>query len=97
MFATATLVKLDSAPDRVERVYRVLHDAISAGTLAPMARIRDTVWDEHVAIAHAVAVGDAAAAVHLMPAHNGRAAEHTTRQLTAAANPPPLPRHATGD
>ena len=37
---TATLVKLDSAPDLVERVYRVLHDAISAGTLEPLARIK---------------------------------------------------------
>ena len=39
MPVTATLVKLDSTPDLVERVYRVLHDAISAGTLAPLARI----------------------------------------------------------
>ena len=39
MPATATLLKLDSTPDLVERVYRVLHDAISAGTLAPLARI----------------------------------------------------------
>ena len=34
MTVTATLVKLESTPDLVERVYRVLHDAISAGTLA---------------------------------------------------------------
>lgn len=33
------LVKLDSPPDLVERVYRVLHDAISAGTLAPGERL----------------------------------------------------------
>ena len=230
---TATLVKLDSAPDLVERVYRVLHDAISAGTLAPLARItqeeiarqlavsrqpvlqalrrlkddglvqaapgrglqvtpleaawiasvyevrgaldalaarlaalqravldpkllergrkatrgrnvpamieadiafhnavyaasknpliersahlhwshirramgavlqkstlRDTVWDEHEAIAKAIADGDADAAEALMLAHDQRAAEHMTRQLTAAAHPPPAPRHATGD
>lgn len=233
MGMTATLVKLDSAPDLVERVYHVLHDAISAGTLAPLARItqedvarqlavsrqpvlqalrrlkddglvqdapgrglqvapldaasiasvyevrgaldalaarlaalqrgvldpkllergrkatrgrnvqtmieadiafhtavyaasnnpliersaqlhwshirramgavlqkstlRDTVWDEHEAIAHAIAAGDAAAAERLMLAHDQRAAEHMTRQLTAAANPPPATRHATGD
>ena len=36
---TAALVKLDSTPDLVERVYRALHDAISAGTLAPGERI----------------------------------------------------------
>ena len=39
MTMTATLVKLENTPDLVERVYRVLHDAISAGTLAPLARI----------------------------------------------------------
>ena len=229
---TATLVKLDTAPDLVERVYRVLHDAISAGTLAPMARItqeeiarqlavsrqpvlqalrqlkddglvqdapgrglqvapleaawigsvyevrgaldalaarlaalqsaaldpkllergrkatrgrnvpamieadiafhnavyaasnnpliersaqlhwshirramgavlqkstlRDTVWDEHEAIAHAIAAGVAVAAERLMLAHDQRAAEHMTRHLSAAADPPPPPRHATG-
>ena len=36
---TVTLVKLDSTLDLVERVYRVLHDAISAGKLAPLTRI----------------------------------------------------------
>ncbi|MDQ2779788.1 MAG: GntR family transcriptional regulator [Pseudomonadota bacterium] len=36
---TATLVKLEAAPDLVERVYRALHDAISAGALPPLARI----------------------------------------------------------
>ena len=233
MPVTATLVKLDSAPDLVERVYRALHDAISAGTLAPLARItqeevarqlavsrqpvlqalrrlkddglvldapgrglqvapldaawiasvyevrgaldalaarlaalqhavlepkllergrkatrgrdvpamieadiafhnavytasnnpliersaqlhwshirramgavlqksavRDTVWDEHQAIAQAIAAGDAPAAERLMLAHDQRAAEHMTRQLTAAANPPPAARRARGD
>jgi len=233
MPVTATLVKLNSTPDLVERVYRVLHDAISAGTLAPLARItqeevarqlavsrqpvlqalrrlkhdglvqdapgrglqvapleaawiasvyevrgaldalaaglaarqrsvldpkllergrkatrgrnvpamieadiafhnavyagsnnpliepsaqlhwnhirramgavlqkstlRETVWDEHEAIARAIAAGDAAAAERLMLAHDQRAAEHMTRQLKAAANPAPSPRHATGD
>ena len=233
MPVTATLIKLDSTPDLVERVYRVLHDAISAGTLAPLARItqeevarqlavsrqpvlqalrrlkddglvqdapgrglqvapleaawiagvyevrgaldalaarlaasqhavldpkllergrkatrgryvpamieadiafhtavyaasdnpliersaqlhwshirramgavlqkstlRDTVWDEHEAIAHAIAAGDAEGAERLMLAHDRRAAEHMTRQLTAAANPAPPPRRATGD
>ena len=233
MPVTATLVKLDSTPDLVERVYRVLHDAISAGTLVPLARItqedvarqlavsrqpvlqalrrlkddglvqdapgrglqvapldaawiasvyevrgaldalaarlaalqhavldpklierghkaacgrnvpamieadlafhnavyaasnnpliehsaqlhwshirramgavlqkstlRAAVWDEHEAIAAAIAAGDAKAAERLMLAHDQRAAEHMTRQLTAAANPPPPPRHATGD
>jgi DNA-binding GntR family transcriptional regulator len=37
--ATAPLYKLETAPDLVDQVYRTLHDAISAGTLAPGARI----------------------------------------------------------
>jgi DNA-binding GntR family transcriptional regulator len=233
MTVTATLVKLESTPDLVERVYRVLHDAISAGTLTPLARItqeevarqlvvsrqpvlqalrrlkddglvqgapgrglqvapldadwiasvyevrgaldalaarlaalqhavldpkliergrkaasgrnvpamieadiafhtavyaasknpliersaqlhwshirramgavlqkstlRDTVWDEHEAIARAIAAGDAKAAERLMLAHDQRAAEHMTRQLSAAVHPLPPLRHATGD
>lgn len=35
----ASLVKLASTPDLVERVYRALLDAISDGSLAPGARI----------------------------------------------------------
>ena len=49
MTVTATLVKLDSTPDLVERVYRVLHDAISAGTLGPLARITQ---EEEIGRAH---------------------------------------------
>ena len=36
---TAQLVKLQPAPDLVERVYRALLDAISDGSLAPGARL----------------------------------------------------------
>lgn len=36
---TAQLVKLQSAPDLVDRVYRALLDAISEGSLAPGARL----------------------------------------------------------
>jgi DNA-binding GntR family transcriptional regulator len=36
---TSTLVRLESALDLVERVYRALLDAISSGALAPMQRI----------------------------------------------------------
>lgn len=35
----ATLTRLDSQPDLVERVHRVLLDAISSGALAPLARL----------------------------------------------------------
>ena len=70
------------------------------GAVLQKSTLRDTVWDEHEAIAHAIGAGDAVEAERLMLAHDQRAAEHMTRQLnataTATAAPPP-PRHATGD
>lgn len=36
---STALVKLESAPDLVDQVYRALHDAISSGALAPRERI----------------------------------------------------------
>ena len=47
---TAALVKLDSIPDLVERVYRLLHDAISAGTLEPLARITQKEFARQLAV-----------------------------------------------
>ena len=73
------------------------HIRRAMGAVLQKSTLRETVWDEHEAIARAIAAGDAATAERLMLAHDQRAAEHMTRQLTAAANPPPQPRHATGD
>lgn len=73
------------------------HIRRAMGAVLQKSTLRDTVWDEHEAIASAIAAGDAAAAERLMLAHDQRAAEHMTRQLTAAAHPPPAARHATGD
>ena len=67
------------------------------GAVLQKSTLRATVWDEHEAIAAAIAAGDAKAAERLMLAHDRRAAEHMTRQLSAAAYPPPPLRHATGD
>jgi DNA-binding GntR family transcriptional regulator len=47
---TARLVKLDSAPDLVDRVYRALLDAICDGTLAPGARITQEDIAEQLAV-----------------------------------------------
>jgi len=47
---TARLVKLDSAPDLVDQVYRVLLDAISEGTLAPGERITQEDIAERLAV-----------------------------------------------
>jgi DNA-binding GntR family transcriptional regulator len=46
----ARLVKLDSAPDLVDQVYRVLLDAISDGTLAPGERITQEDIAERLAV-----------------------------------------------
>ena len=73
------------------------HIRRAMGAVLQKSTLRATVWDEHEAIAAAIAAGDAKAAERLMLAHDQRAAQHMTRQLTAAANPPPPPRHATGD
>ena len=73
------------------------HIRRAMGAVLQKSSLRDTVWDEHETIAHAIAAGDANAAERLMLAHDRRAAEHMTRQLSAATHPPPLLRHATGD
>jgi DNA-binding GntR family transcriptional regulator len=73
------------------------HIRRAMGAVLQKSTLRDTVWDEHEAIAQAIAAGDAAAAERLILAHDQRAAEHMTQQLAAAANPPPAARHATGD
>jgi DNA-binding GntR family transcriptional regulator len=46
----AQLVKLQSAPDLVDQVYRVLHDAISDGSLAPGERITQEEIAEKLAV-----------------------------------------------
>ena len=47
---TAHLVRLQSAPDLVERVYRVLIDAISDGSLAPGAKLTQEEIAEQLAV-----------------------------------------------
>lgn len=47
---TLSLVKLESAPDRVDQVYRALLDAISDGSLAPGQRITQEVIAAQLAV-----------------------------------------------
>src|SRR6185295_2492411 len=47
---TAQLVRLQSAPDLVERVYRALVDAISEGSLAPGAKLTQEEIAEQLAV-----------------------------------------------
>ena len=59
------------------------------GTVLQQSRQREAVWDEHEAIARAIAAGDADKASHLMAAHAERAAENIARQLPRALESQP--------
>ena len=63
------------------------------GAVLQQSRQRDAVWDEHEAIARAIAAGDGDRAARLMDAHGHKAADNLARQLdgvlTASANPHP--------
>lgn len=59
------------------------HIRRAMGAALQKSTVRRAVWDEHEAIARAIAAGDAAKAEQLMQAHDRRAADHLTRQLAA--------------
>ncbi|MGL4229861.1 MAG: GntR family transcriptional regulator, partial [Casimicrobium sp.] len=46
----ATLTRIESTPDLVDRVYRALLDAISEGTLSPGARMTQEEIAEQLAV-----------------------------------------------
>jgi DNA-binding GntR family transcriptional regulator len=60
------------------------HIRRAMGASLQAATVRDSVWDEHEAIATAIAEGDAERAERLMREHAARASEHITRRLQAA-------------
>jgi DNA-binding GntR family transcriptional regulator len=51
------------------------------GAVLQQSRQRETVWDEHEAIARAIAAGDADRAAQLMQQHGQRAAENLAQRL----------------
>ena len=62
-----------------QHIRRAMGEALQSSTL------RDPVWDEHEAIAQAVAQGDAERAEALMRRHSDQASAHLTEQLSEAA------------
>ena len=64
-----------------QHIRRAMGEALQHDTL------RDPVWDEHAAIAHAIAEGDAARAEALMREHSGQAGAYLGQQLAASAAP----------
>ena len=62
------------------------HIRRAMGEALQSSRLREPVWDEHEAIAQAVARGDAPTAERLMHTHCSHASEHLGRQMLG--NPP---------
>ncbi|TFY97163.1 GntR family transcriptional regulator [Ramlibacter humi] len=58
------------------------------GAVLQQSRQREAVWNEHEAIARAIAAGDADKAAKLTLAHTDQAAGNLLRQLPAILNPP---------
>ena len=66
------------------------HIQRAMGAVLQRSALRATVWDEHAAIAEAIAAGNAAAAAELISGHDQRAAEYMQRELApfpSAASP----------
>jgi len=61
------------------------HIRRAMGAVLQRSALRETVWDEHEAIAAAIGAGRVAEAERQMAAHGHRAAEHIARQLGAQA------------
>ena len=55
------------------------------GASLQRSAVRESVWDEHAAVADAIAAGDAARAEALMRQHCEHAADHLSRRMAAAA------------
>jgi len=73
------------------------HIRRAMGAVLQVSALRESVWDEHEAIAAAIAAGDAASAERLMLGHDERAAQHITRHLDAAARDTPAAPLTQGD
>ncbi len=60
------------------------HIRRAMGAVLQASSLRESVWDEHEAIARAIAAGDADLAERLMREHDERASQHITHHLDAA-------------
>jgi DNA-binding GntR family transcriptional regulator len=72
-----------------------VHLRRAMGAVLQSSALRRTVWDEHEAIAQAIAHGRADDAERLIRDHAARAGDHITRQLTLLAHPAHEERHAS--
>jgi DNA-binding GntR family transcriptional regulator len=60
------------------------------GAVLQQSRQREAVWDEHEAIARAIAAGDGERAAKLTQAHGDGAAQNLLHHLSDVLNPPPV-------
>ena len=60
------------------------------GAVLQQSRQRDALWDEHEAIAGAIARGDADRAAHLIDHHGRQASDNLQARLADVLTPPPL-------
>ena len=58
------------------------------GAVLKASRQRETIWDEHAAIAAAIAAGDAKLATRLIEQHGQQASEHLLARLSDVLKPP---------
>lgn len=72
------------------------HIRRAMGAVLQASTLRESVWDEHEAIAQAIAAGNADLAERLMREHDERASQHMTRHLDAAMHGAGA-HHAAGD
>jgi DNA-binding GntR family transcriptional regulator len=70
------------------------HVRRAMGAVLQSTGVRQAVWDEHEAIAQAIAAGQADEAERLMSAHAQRAGDDIARRLSGAAPDGPSPRLA---
>ena len=73
------------------------HIRRAMGAVLQRSSLRETVWDEHEAIAAAITAGETERAAELMASHDQRASDHISRQLAAGAEPTLPHQTATGD
>lgn len=69
------------------------HIRRAMGAVLQRSALRESVWDEHEAIAAAIAAGQVAQAEALMAAHGQRASDHMAQHLAAQT---PTPMTSTG-
>lgn len=71
------------------------HIRRAMGAVLQTSRLRSAVWDEHAAIAEAIAAGQPNEAERRMRGHTQQASEEIGQQLAAALSAPPKRRTAT--